>query len=175
MEKMVRKNNSKETRDMNYRNNSVVRRTINFLFKKMGYVRTSERDLEVGYLNERLSGEEKKNSNLHSSLYYYKTNYLKVKGENKVYEELFKEIGEKQMGLEKKVVTIKVQKKSKKTTKKVVGMKSGHPCGPIDKTDKTLTTKMIEGHIRTYKKSGKTIYIEPHNNYYWKNNDKMVG
>ena len=158
----------------NNKNNSVVRRTFDYLFKKMGYVRTSEKEIEVGYLNERLSGEEKKNRNLYSNLYYYKTNYHKIKKELKVYEELFKEIGEKQMGLENKNVIVKVQKKSKKTTKKVVGRKPGHKTGPYDKSDKTLTPVVINGHNRTYK-TGKTIYVDSFTNNYWKNNFKMVG
>ena len=173
MEKMVRKNNSKEMRDMNNKNNSVVRRTFDYLFKKMGYVRTSEKEEEVGSLNERLSGEEKKNRNLHSNLHYYKTNYLKLKEEVKVYEKLFNEIGEKQVVLEKNTI-VKVPQKTKKTIKKVVGMKSGHKTGPYDKSNKTLTPVVIDGHTRNYK-SGKTIYVDSFTNNYWKNNFKMVG
>ena len=65
-------------------------------------------------------------------------------------------------------------KTTKKTTKKVVGRKPGHKTGPYDKSDKTLTPVVINGHTRNYK-SGKTIYVDSFTNNYWKNNFKMVG
>ena len=173
MEKMFKKINSEETRDMFNIHNSVVRRTLDFLFGKMGYVRKSVMESEIEDLKRRLLGEEKKVSSFRNGEYYYKTNYLKVKEENKVYVELFSEIGEKQMGLDKKVVTIKVPKKSKKTTKRVVGMKTGNKRGPYDKSDKSLVVKHIEGQTRT-NKFGTTYSVRPFDNSFWVTDDKKV-
>ena len=170
-------------------NTSVFGRTMDNLFQKFGLVRSlflRKKIEENTSLLEQLSEEKKNNRNLTSNLYYYKTTNKKLRETIKTYEKLFNEIGEKQMGIQKKVEPVEIieeknvcvikRQNKKKTVKKVVGFKKGRPTGPVgpyDKSDKTLTPKEIEGHTRTYK-SGKTIYIEPFTNYYWITDEKKV-
>ena len=139
------------------KNNSVVRRIFNAIMFRFGYVPSLELTTMREEYEKQISSLTKEVERLTESLEFYK-------GE---YEAAWALLVE--MGLEPKV---KEQKKDTKKSRKSSDCQTHR--GPLDKTNKTLTPRQVEGHTRTYK-SGKVVEVKAFERGSWITNDKLAG
>lgn len=138
-------------------NRSIVRRTIDAVMFRFGFVRYSELTSKGEDFSKKITSMNIEIKKLNKDLDFYKSEYEAAWS-------LLIEFG--------LTPNVEENKKTSKKTRKTCEEPTHR--GPYDKTDKTLTPKQIGVHTRTLK-SGKVIEIGPFVRSSWVKNGKLAG